>query len=332
MTAAPLVELTRGGAMESVHAGHAVICTADGAVHEGWGNPNAAILPRSSAKMLQALPLLESAAGRDLPVDRVALACASHVGSAIHTSRVRRWLTEIGLDASALLCGPQDPSDRDAAQLLALTGTAPDAAHNNCSGKHTGFLALAQALGAGPDYIDIDHPVQRAIRSAWQEETGDALESWGIDGCSAPNFRTSLRGLATAMARFATAGARSGVRATAQVRLTEAMMARPDLVEGRDKAATLLMRALAGRGAAKSGAEGVFVAILPGPGLGVAVKVADGAARGAQAAMAGLLVQLGCLEPDHPAVLTLVGGDMTNRSGRVTGQIRFAPQANASAE
>ena len=262
--AAPLVEITRGDILESRHFGHAVIADDRGNVIEFWGDPGKAILPRSSAKMLQALPLLESGAGAHLSSEQLALACASHSGEARHVSRVQTWLADLGLDESALICGPQSSRDRALRHQMIRDGAKVTRAYNNCSGKHTGFLTLTRHLGAGPDYVDPAHPVQQAVKAAFEETCDDQSPGFDIDGCSAPNFAIPLQGLARAMARFATAGHGSGARDTAMASLRDAMIAHPELVSGKGRACADLMVAAKGQAAVKTGAEGVFVAILPG--------------------------------------------------------------------
>jgi len=318
-----LVELWRGDLLESVHRGHAVVCDGAGAVAMAWGDPGAVIYPRSSSKMIQALPLVESGAADavGLGPERLALACASHQGAAIHTSRVASWLADLGLGEGDLRCGVHAPSDRPSAEALIRAGEAPCQIHNNCSGKHAGFLTLARHLGAGPEYVEADHPVQVAALAAHEETTGEASPGWGVDGCSAPNFATTVAGLARAMASYATAGGRGGARAAAQARLVAAIIAHPDLVAGEGRACTRLMRACGGRAAVKTGAEGVFVAILPDLGMGVAVKIEDGASRAAEATVAAILVRLGVLGAQDPVALSLTAGVQRNWRGIETGRL-----------
>ncbi|MGB8623813.1 MAG: asparaginase, partial [Paracoccaceae bacterium] len=203
--AVPMVEVWRGAFLESLHRGHAVICDAAGQVVEAWGDPDKVILPRSSVKMIQALPLIESgaAAAAGLSEAQLALACASHQGAAIHTDMVRAWLADLGLGDDDLRCGPEVPRDRETKHAMIRAYGTPCQYHNNCSGKHSGFLTLARHLGAGPEYVDPSHPVQLAVREAFEDVTGMASPGFGIDGCSAPNFATTVHGLARAMAFFA---------------------------------------------------------------------------------------------------------------------------------
>ena len=191
----PMTELWRGPLLESLHLGHAVICDDTGQIVRSWGDPQSVIYPRSSAKMIQALPLVTSgaAAKYGLTSEHLALACASHNGAAIHTDRVTAWLDHLGLNEHDLRCGPQEPADTAARDRLILADDTPCQIHNNCSGKHCGFLTLAQHMGAGPEYLEIDHPVQQACLSAVEETTGETSPAYGIDGCSAPNFAHLFR-------------------------------------------------------------------------------------------------------------------------------------------
>ena len=214
------------------------------------------------------------------------------------------------------------PRDPDEQKRLVCSETSPCQIHNNCSGKHAGFLTLSRYLKAGPEYVELDHPVQRAVRRAFEEVTGEVTAGWGIDGCSAPNFACSVEGLARAMAAFARPG--QDKRGEAQQRLVQAMMLHPELVAGEGRACTDLMRAASGRVAVKTGAEGVFVAILPEPGIGIALKVSDGGMRGAEAAITALLVHLGVIPEADPVVRKYLTGPIRNWRGIETGEMRRA--------
>jgi L-asparaginase II len=320
--AAPMVEVWRGDVAESHHRGHAVVCDARGTVRAAWGNPDAVILPRSSCKMLQALPLVESGAAEHLSPEQLALACASHSGAAMHVTRVARWLAELGLAESDLRCGPQVPDDAPERHRLRTAGEAPCQLHNNCSGKHAGFLTLTRRLGAGPEYVDIDHPVQRAVRAAFEEMCDAPSPGWGIDGCSAPNFATTVRGLALAMARMADPSGLGRARRAAAERLVAAMVAHPLLVAGEGRACSELMAAMGGSVAVKTGAEAVYVAILPALGLGVALKIEDGATRASECAITAILARLGVLDPRDPAAARRLTPPVLTRRGAVAGAIR----------
>jgi L-asparaginase II len=317
-----MAEVWRGAFLESIHTGHAVVCDDTGQIVQSWGDPDAIVLPRSSSKMIQALPLIESgaAAAYGLTTEQLALSCASHNAAAIHTNRVQAWLKEIGKSDDDFRCGAQEPADIDARNALIRAHEMPCQMHNNCSGKHSGFLTLTKYLGAGPDYIDIAHPVQKACLDAFERTTGKSSPGHVIDGCSAPNFATTLHGMARAMAHFASADADS-----AEGQLRSAMAQHPDLVAGEGRACTRLMRAMDGKVAVKTGAEAFFVAILPEQRMGVALKISDGTTRAAECAIAQILVKLGALDPNHPQALAFTNGPILNWRKFETGHLRAAP-------
>jgi L-asparaginase II len=322
----PMAELWRGGLLESTHTGHAVIW-GPGGMEEAWGDPAAVIFPRSSCKMIQTLPLVETGAAdaAGLSPAHLALACASHQGEARHVRMARDWLAGIGLGEPDLRCGAHEPYDRAERDRLIKTDESPCQLHNNCSGKHCGFLTVTRHLGAGPEYVEIDHPLQAAIRQATEEVTGETVAGWGVDGCSAPNFAMTVGGLARAMQGFAAATGAGGARDRAMQRLTRAMASFPENVAGEGRACTELMRAMGGRVALKTGAEAVFVAIIPEQRRGIALKVVDGGTRGAEAAIVALLVRAGVLDRGHPAALKRLGGRLTNWRGINTGWVQTAP-------
>ena len=325
----PMAEIWRGDFLESVHMGHAVICDAAGDIVQAWGDPDQVILPRSSSKMIQALPLIESgaAAAAGLSMDQLALSCASHNSAAIHTDRVAAWLAALGLGDDDMRCGAHAPKDIEARNALIRADEKPCQMHNNCSGKHAGFLTLNKHIGGGTEYNEVDHPVQKAVLEAFEDLTNATSPGYGIDGCSAPNFATTMHGFARAMAFFAAASEDgSSVRERAAATLVQAMATFPELVAGEGRACTELMRAMEGRVAIKTGAEAVYIAIIPELKLGVAVKIADGSTRAAECAIAAILVKLGVLEPNHPATLKRMNAPIINCNALTTGYIRPASQ------
>ena len=324
----PLAEIRRDPFHESAHLGHAVICDDSGQIVEAWGNPEAVILPRSSCKMVQALPLIESgaAAKYGLSDQQLALACASHNGAKIHVDGVNAWLSDLGLVDDDLRCGSQPSRDPEVAHDLIRNGQTECQVHNNCSGKHAGFLTLAQHMGAGPEYVEVDHPVQQACLSAFEETTGRDSPCYGIDGCSAPNFATTVTGLARSMAWFASAADRSDRSSGAAQQLVTAMTAHPDLVAGETRACTNLMRAMGGKVAIKTGAEAVFIAIIPEKRLGVALKITDGATRASECAISAILVSLGVLDANHPETLKYMNTPILSRRGIEAGIVRPAAE------
>ena len=326
MAAAEMVELWRGGLLESTHRGHAVICDDTGAIVESWGDPGRVIFPRSSCKMLQALPLLESGAADayGLSDAHIALSCASHQGGALHVNMANRWLSDLGLAEADLRCGSHEPYDKAERDRLIRGDQAPCQLHNNCSGKHSGFLTAVKHMKAGPEYVELDHPLQRAIKASFEEVTDEASPGFGIDGCSAPNFATSVTGLARAMAAFAKASDTGSTRERAMHRLTRAMADYPELVAGQGRACTELMRAMGGRVAIKTGAEAVFVAILPEQKLGLALKIEDGNARASEAALVGILTRIGALHASDPAAQKRLPAPQINCRGTRVGELRLS--------
>ncbi|MFT3687965.1 asparaginase [Paenirhodobacter sp.] len=321
MAAVPMVELWRGGMLESVHSGHAVVF-GPGGIEMAWGDPEAVIFPRSSCKMIQALPLIRSGAAdaAGLTERQLALSCASHSGAALHVQAVADWLAALDLGEADLRCGAHMPQDRDENKRLTCSATSPCQLHNNCSGKHAGFLTLNRHLGGGSEYTEVDHPVQKAVKDAFEEATQEVSPGYGIDGCSAPNFACTVTGLARAMQHFAAAP-----EGSAPARLARAMVAFPEMVAGEERACTRLMRATGGRAAVKTGAEAVFVAIIPELRQGIALKILDGGTRASEAAITTLLIRAGVLDPAHPVAERLIPKAQTNWRGLVTGEMRLAP-------
>jgi len=317
-----LVEVWRGSLLECLHQGHAVVCDDTGQIVESWGDPTTLIYPRSSCKMVQALPLVESGAAANLSDAHLALASASHSAAAIHTDLVGQWISDLGFDDDAFRCGPAMPMDKDAREDLICAHEAPCQIHNECSGKHAGFLTLSKHLGGAADYELIDHPVQKAVKAAFEEVTGEDSPMYGIDGCSAPNHACTVHGLARAMAFYASAHDRNDTRSKAAARLTQSMAVCPEFVAGEGRNCTGLMRAMDHKVAVKTGADGVFIAIIPEKRLGVALKIRDGSVPAAACAIGAILVKLGVLDPNHPEAIARLNPAIKNRRNLVTGYIR----------
>ncbi len=330
-----LVEAMRGNTRESAHRGAIAVLDADGSVVAAIGDIERPIFPRSAVKVLQALPLVDSGAAEQLGLDdeELAIACASHNGEPAHTTVVARMLRKTGLDVNALECGTHWPYRESVQRELAAAGTAPNALHNNCSGKHAGFLCVACRLGAGLDlrqyakgYVGPAHPVMRAVTAALQAATGFDLERAprGTDGCSIPTFAIPLRHLAHAFARVGTGTGLAPGLARAAKRLREAVARQPFMVAGSGRFDTIVMQALGERVFCKVGAEGVFCAALPERGLGVAIKIDDGNnARAAEVAMAATIES--CVDLDDAAARFMRGlSDVTlhNWNGIEVGALR----------
>jgi len=313
-----VIEVTRGPVVESRHEGIAAVVKADGTVVESWGDIETAILPRSANKPIQAMAFVESGAVErfGLGDEHIALSCASHSGETRHVETVRAWLATLGLSEADLECGTHAPRLQSSIEALARANTLPTAAFNNCSGKHSGFLSTAVHYGEPTKgYIKYDHPVQRRLRETMSELCGLDANAFphGTDGCGIPTLATPLRSLAQAMAAMADPSGLSSKRADAANRIRKAMNAEPFMVAGSGRFCTRINEAAPGVIQVKTGAEGVFCGMLPTLGLGVALKVWDGAGRAAEVAMAALLDHLGVLpaaqreEVLHPPIRNVVG-------------------------
>jgi L-asparaginase II len=292
-----LVEALRGDLVESAHRGAVAVLDADGVVVLALGEIDRPIFPRSAIKGLQALPLIESGAadGFGLVAEELALACASHSGEPDHARVAASMLAKAGRGETTLECGAHWPMGDVAQRALAAAGVRPGALHNNCSGKHAGFVCLACGLDEDPaGYVGADHRVQREVRATLIETTGDPHlpENRGIDGCSIPTYAVPLRNLALAFARFGTGHGFGPERARAAQRLREAVAQAPFMVAGTGRFDTVLMEAMRERAFVKVGAEGVYCAALPELGYGVALKIEDGAGRAAEVAMAAIIERL----------------------------------------
>jgi L-asparaginase II len=302
-----LVEVWRGPLVESRHRGAVVVADADGKPVLSLGDVETPVFPRSAVKVLQALALVETGAADryGLSDEELALACASHGGEPAHVEGVTRVLAKAGLDASALACGAHWPASQPAAFALAKSGT-PSALHNNCSGKHAGFLCLACAVGVDhAGYCRPDHPVQQKVRGVLEDLTAATLgaDRCAVDGCSVPTWAIPLKNLARAFAKFGTGHGLQAERANAAARLRAACAQNPWYVAGTGRFCTEIMKLLGARAFVKTGAEGVYCGALPELGLGIAIKCDDGAGRAAEVVMATIIASYLPLEAAERASL-----------------------------
>ena len=258
----------------------------------------------------------------------IALAVASHAGEPIHVEAARAMLAQCGREPNALECGAHWPSSLEAGRALAASGKTPSALHNNCSGKHAGFVCLACAAGVDPrGYVAPGHFVQREVDRALAEMTGAAIDERhrAIDGCAIPTYAIPLRALALAFARFGTGAGMSATRAAAAARIREAVAAHPHMVAGAGKFDTVVTQILRQRAFVKTGAEGVYCAAFPERGFGVAIKCQDGASRAAEVTMAAMIERFVALTPAERAALRpRLSPALTNWNGRVVGGLRAA--------
>jgi L-asparaginase II len=323
-----LVEVLRGQRVESVHRGAVAVVDADGATVLALGDIAQPVFPRSAVKALQALLLVESGAAERYGFgdEELAIACGSHGGEPAHVAAVERMLARAGLDAAALECGAHPPSHHPSADALVRAGRAPAAVHNNCSGKHAGFLCVACHLGVDHrGYVSPAHPVQQAIKDTIEQVAGVGLaeDSCGVDGCAVPTWAVPLANLAQAFARFGSGHGLAPGRAKAAARLRAACARKSFYVAGTGRFATVAMEQLRERAFVKSGAEGVYCGALPDQGLGIALKCDDGAGRAAEAVMAALLMRLLPGETDARAMLDRFARPiLRNWSGTEVGRLR----------
>ncbi|WP_060603479.1 asparaginase [Aureimonas altamirensis] len=292
-----IIEVTRGALVESRHRVHVSVVDGAGRTVSALGDVDRAVFPRSAVKVLQALPLIETGAAdaSGFSDQDLAMACASHSGEDAHVMAAREMLAKGGVDPAQLECGCHWPFDLPVALELARSGGTPTALHNNCSGKHAGFLCTAVHMGeetAG--YVMASHPVQRRARAAIAETTGAPLsdDACGTDGCSIPTYAAPLSGFALAFARIVAGQGIDAGRAKAGQRLIRACIAHPFEMSGTGRKCKALIEAGQGRVFVKTGAEGVFCGAVPELGLGIAIKAEDGTTRAAESAVAAVLAGL----------------------------------------
>lgn len=324
-----IAEVTRGGRVESIHRGTVAVVDASGKIILARGDIEGMTFPRSSLKILQALPLVESGAADALGFTNkhLAVACASHSSSAVHVNVVGDMLSRAGLGPTDLQCGAHWPvfSTADAV-AMAQNGETPTRIHNNCSGKHAGFLCTCTYAGISTNnYIDPSNELQREVRAMIGDLCGAVIgeDACGADGCSAPTFAVPIVGMAHAHARLATGLGLSAQRADAAKRLLSASMREPQMIADHGRYCTRLMQAAPERLYAKTGAEGFYAAALPQLGLGIAVKCDDGATRAAEVTVAATLAHLiGQSDPAYEAIRAMSRQNVRDWNKNVVGEVR----------
>jgi L-asparaginase II len=333
-----LVDVLRGGAVESAHRGALAIADARGRLLLSLGDCDRPVFPRSAVKVMQALPLVASGAADALGLTEaeLALACASHNGEPLHVATAASMLAKAGLDVSALACGTHWPYAETATRRLLRDDAAPSALHNNCSGKHAGFACLGCHRAGGPSapgrqgwlagYVRPDHALMREVTAALASVTGHDLEATprGTDGCSIPTYAVPLHALATGFARIASGDGLSPEHAAAATRLRRAVASAPFMVAGTGRFDTRVMERLGERVFCKVGAEGVYGAALPDRGLGIAVKCDDGnTARACEAVMAAVIAALVALDDaERDFIGGLADQTLRNWNGLEVGALR----------
>jgi len=328
----PAVEVTRGDLVESVHHAAVAVVRSDGALLSFLGDPNLVTYMRSAAKPFQALPIVESGVleAEDFGVRELAIICASHSGQPFHTELVQSMLDRIGMSVADLRCGTHYPMHAPTTKAMRAAGVAATPIHNNCSGKHTGMLALSAYLGAADrDYRDTNHPVQQRDLAALAEMADVAPDSIAVavDGCSVPSFALPLRAAALAFARLLDPQGVGPERAAAARRVAAAMQAYPELVAGDDRFDTWLMANTPGL-VCKGGAEGYHgVGVTrDGEALGIVCRVADGdvSGRAVPPLVLEVLAQLGIQPRESEAAARWRKGVVRNRHATEVGAVRPA--------
>jgi len=330
-----LVELRRGSIVESRHRVHVAVVDEGGRLVAHAGDPDLITFWRSAAKPFQAMPLVtDGAADRfRLTREQLALCCASHSSEQGQVALVRDFLAQIGCTERDLLCGPHTPLSPAVAKDYETRGVRLTAVYSNCSGKHTGMLALARHHGWPiEEYTRPDHPVQQRCLTEVSRWSGVPASHIGVavDGCGVPCFALALRNMAGAYARMRNAegGMRNGEAGAgapfrtphSAFRIVEAMLRHPELIAGEGRACTDLMRAHPGRVIVKVGAEGVYSGLLVREGWGIALKVEDGHTVAAELAITAVLSQLGL----RPQPAQLESRTVTNSRGQVVGSVRVS--------
>jgi L-asparaginase II len=328
MNVAPLAEVMRGNEVESIHFGAVAVVNTRGELLYQAGDPNFLTFTRSTIKPFQALPFLRAGgpAHFGFGSSELALLCASHSGESVHTAIVASMLHEAGCEEHQLQCGCHVPIHYATTNTQPAAGETFTQLHNNCSGKHAGFLAYCRQHGQPVEsYLDPLHPLQKEIRSSLADFAGVAENDMpsGTDGCSAPNYALPLSRLAYAYARLAQNGP-DPVYGELTGQLFAAMTSHPELVSGTGRIDLALMQAGQGDWVAKGGAEGVQVIGVRSAGLGIALKAADGSARGLQPATVAVLSQLGLLPRQGSALEPWLRPQLFNLKGIRTGEVRPA--------
>ena len=320
------VVVTRGSEVESRHRVSAAVVDAGGSLIGGAGDTGLLTASRSCAKPFQVMPLMASGGLEELgwSDDELTLACASHGGEPEHVSLAQSMLHDLGLEEGDLACGPHDPLSQRGARIVRESGERPTRLHNNCSGKHAAMLARAHlADWTRTGYERDGHPVQLAALEAVVEWSGVPAERIprAVDGCGVVVFFLPLDALARAYGRFAGAAERGD---ELPARIVNAITTRPFLYGGTDRFDTVMAEETNGRVLTKIGAEGVHAVALLDQGLGVALKVEDGAVRAQYPALIRLLQHLGALPEHLPARLAdFARTRVRNTRGETVGEVRL---------
>jgi L-asparaginase II len=318
----------RGETAESVHHAAVAVVNSRGALTHYLGDPFLPTATRSSVKPFQALPLVMSGAADrfGLTPKQLAIACASHNGSDEHRETVLSVLAAAGNSPEQLQCGSHWPMGMQLDHIYPSPEEEDDPLRHNCSGKHSGFLALSRHLGAAVEsYLDPASPTQQLVRETigrYCEYPADRL-GVGIDGCSAPVFTMPLLNLAIGFKKLASGEGSSEQERAAAGRIRDAMLAHPLMVSGEKRFDYDLARSFPHNLVCKVGAEAVEGIGLADPPIGIAVKVLDGSARACNPICVEVLRQLGVISrvSDYDLLTKYESPEITNYRKLVTGRI-----------
>ena len=322
-----LVEVYRNNVIESCHRGSVLVVDHYGKTIFSLGDVTRDVYPRSSIKLFQTLPLVESGAADhfNLTDQEIALACASHNAESIHVETVLSWLKKIDLDVESLENGPDLPLSKHAKYELLKSGGQPGKVHQNCSGKHTGMLTMAKYLGVSTKgYSEHDHPTQRNWMKSFSEliDIDVAQLPWERDGCGLPAICMSLERLAYGCALFANPKNLSNSKQSAIKRILNSIANHPLMIAGSNRFCTEIIEKTKGEIFVKTGAEGVFAGVVPSAGVGIALKIDDGATRGSEVAMGAVLNKLGFIDDEMQSkLIQQLSPKIFNSQGNQTGRI-----------
>ena len=304
MSANPiLVQITRGDMIESFYRGAYVVMDAQGQTIEAVGDVERKVYPRSALKPIQAIGMMHSGAAEayHLSPSEIALSCASHNGEAHHVSIVNEWLERLGLTCDVLECGIHASMNQQTMLEFVRAGHQLTLAHNACSGKHAGFVTQALHLKVPIEgYSELDHPVQVYVNQMIEEmiEIDVNVAPKGIDGCQIPVIGMPLKNLAHGMAKMAHPQKLGSVMGASAQKIITAMQLHPDLIAGTGRFCSAIGLESGGKILGKMGADGVFSAIIPKKGWGIALKIDDGNLVAAEVALMGILKKHNLLTPN----------------------------------
>ena len=335
-----LVHVVRGGLVESMHRGDLAVVDWQGRMLYYAGEPREKVtFLRSSAKPIQALPIVESGAADHFGFsdEELAVMCASHSAEARHVATVRRILDKIGLLESALQCGSHWPLDLATTQGMLRRGEEISEVHCNCSGKHSGMLALCRYYGWDvADYTSLQHPLQQMLLAKVAEMTTLSVAdiAIGTDGCGVPVHGMSVYHMALAFARLANPVDLPAATGKAAARIIKAMTSEPFMVAGTNRFCSELMRVGRGQLFSKGGAEGVYCVGVPSQGLGIAMKTEDGHDhRGPAPVITDALRQLGLLSVEQVDELKgLANPILRNHRADVVGEVKSVLRLSRAGE